>query len=61
MEETTSRYGAVAANILNKQSPTSGGSQVWGLGQGANNSSPKTACYETLYGASELEGGEFLE
>jgi hypothetical protein len=40
MEETASRYGGVAANVLNKPSPTAdiGWSSSLGVGRGANNS-----------------------
>jgi hypothetical protein len=41
-EKTTSRYGGVAANILNKQSRTAdkGWSSSLGVGRGAKNSLP---------------------
>jgi hypothetical protein len=49
----------VAANILNKLSPTA--DKGWlprlGFGRGTNNSSPKkTVCYEMLRRASDLDG-----
>jgi hypothetical protein len=57
--ETTSRYGRVAATILNKKSrdATRGGPPPWGLGEGLTTPHhKKKVCYEILYRTSELDG-----
>jgi hypothetical protein len=49
----------IVANILNKQSRTAdkGWSSSFGVGRGANNTSPqKKACYEMSQRASDLDG-----
>jgi hypothetical protein len=58
-EETASWLWRVAANILNKKSPTTdkGQSSSFGVTQGDNNTSlKKPACYKMLHTASELSG-----
>jgi len=66
VEDTASRYGGVAANVLNKQTWTA--SKGWfyslGLGKGLTTHSKKPAYYFLLHGASESErlgnGGSLL-
>jgi hypothetical protein len=58
MEEKASRYGGVAANILNKQSWASnkGGPPAWGLGVEQTPPRRKNVmCYEMFQSASGLE------